>query len=247
MKDHDPPIRIGTSGWYYDHWQGVLYPPKLPKAKRFEVYAGRYDTVEINATFYRLPSRSTVEGWHRKAAPGFTFVCKASKVITHKRNLVDTASDVEAFFEAIVPLRKKLGAVLFQLPPSLHKDLPLLSDFLALLPPDPPCAVEFRHASWECEEVYTLLDDNNAAHVVVSKKGYPFVARHTGPLAYYRLHGPEKLFSSPYSDEWLTQLAADLFALARKGVPSFTFFNNDLGGHAVHNADTLIAQVDALR
>jgi len=232
-------VYVGTSGWYYDHWQGVLYPAGLPKARRFGVYARRYNAVEINATYYRLPSAKTVQGWLRKAPPGFAYVAKASKEITHRRRLRGAAEPLSLFLDRVSGLEEKLAAILFQLPPSLHKDTALLEEFLGLLGPGRCCAFEFRHPSWECDETFEVLDEAGAAHVVVSRRNYPFIEVHTGPVAYYRLHGPEKLCASPYDDAWLGQLAARLCELARAGVRSFTFFNNDVGGHAVRNADTL--------
>ncbi len=239
-------VYVGTSGWYYDHWEGVLYPPKLPKAKRLEVYLRRYNCVELNITYYRVPARAMFEGWHRKAPPGFLYVAKAHREITHERKLRDCAEPLARFLAAMAPLGEKLGGVLFQLPPSLHKDLSLLRDFAALLPRKGRFAVEFRHPSWECGEAFDVLRRAGVAHVVVSRARHPFVEEHTAPFAYYRLHGPEKLCGSPYSDEWLGALAERLAALARQGTPSFTFFNNDIGGHAVRNADMLNAHLARL-
>lgn len=232
-------VYVGTSGWYYDHWEGVLYPPGLSKAKRLGVYAERYNAVEINATYYRLPSASMVEGWHGKAPPGFVYVAKASREITHKRKLRNAAEPLTRFLDVVSGLEEKLANVLFQLPPSLHKNLALLEDFLVLLPPGGRFSFEFRHPSWECDETFDVLKRAGATHVVVGRKGYPFAEVHTAPVAYYRLHGPEALCASSYSDEWLGELARTLAALARGGTTSFAFFNNDVGGHAVRNADTL--------
>ncbi|MBM4040603.1 MAG: DUF72 domain-containing protein [Planctomycetes bacterium] len=230
---------VGTSGWYYDHWEGVLYPPKLAKAKRLDVYMQRYNCVELNVTYYRVPGRATFEGWRRKAPPGFVYMAKAHREITHEQKLRDCAEPVARFLEAVAPLGETLGGVLFQVPPSLHKDLPLLADFLAMLRPGRRYAFEFRHPSWECDEAFGVLRRAGVAHVVVSRVRYPFVETHTAPFAYYRLHGPDKLCGSPYAEPWLAALAERLAALAAEGTDSFTFFNNDIAGHAVRNADTL--------
>ena len=232
-------VYVGTSGWYYDHWEGVLYPPGLAKRKRFGVYAQRYNCVELNVTYYREPPPKTFEGWHRKAPDGFVYVGKAHQEITHKRKLRDAGRSLARFLDSLAPLHEKLAAVLLQLPPSLHRDLPLLDEFLALLPPEPQCCFEFRHPSWECDEAFERLARAGASHVVVSKARYPFAEVHTAPVAYYRLHGPEKLYASPYDEAWLAEMARKLAALAEQGTRSFTFFNNDAGGHAVRNADTL--------
>lgn len=254
-------VYIGTSGWYYPHWTGVLYPPKLPKGRWFEVYAQRFNTVEINATYYRLPSVRMVEGWYRKAPEGFVYVVKASQNITHRRRLRNCGPALRVFLERIAPLRDKLANILFQLPPSLRQDLALLEDFLGLLAEEDlegippafrprrrgkrreklrlPVSFEFRHPSWECEETFEVLRRWGATHVVVSRVDYPFVDVHTAPLAYYRCHGPGQMYSSSYPDRWLARLARRLFELSRQGTISFTFFNNDVAGHAVRNAETL--------
>jgi uncharacterized protein YecE (DUF72 family) len=233
------PVFIGTSGWYYDHWENILYPPGLAKAQRFEIYARDFNSVEINATFYRLPSNSMVAGWYAKAPEGFMYVAKAHKVITHNYKLKNSDEALGRFLDTIIPLKEKLGAILFQLPPSLKRDISLLQDFLRILPPLPKSCFEFRHASWECDETYDALEQSGVGHVVVSKKDYPFVEKHTAGIAYYRLHGPEQMCASSYSDAWLAGLGDRLAHLSRRGTPSFTFFNNDIGGHAVYNARSL--------
>jgi uncharacterized protein YecE (DUF72 family) len=240
-------IYVGTSGWYYDHWEGVLYPPKLPKHKRFGVYAERYNAVEINATYYRLPRPSTVEGWYGKAPRGFAYVAKASKQITHEQKLRGAEPQVKRLLDSLAGLREKLACVLFQLPPSLHRDTALLGDFLACLPARPAAAFEFRHASWECDEVYETLAAGGASHVVVGRRKLPFADVHTAAPAYYRLHGPEAVCSSSYTEEWLAAHARRLEILATRGMTSFTFFNNDIGGHAVRNADAVNALLTEMR
>ena len=240
------PVYVGTSGWYYDHWEGVLYPPGLPKGKRFGVYIQRYNCVELNVTYYRVPNPKTFEGWYRKAPPGFVYVAKAHQEITHRRKLRGAADSLARLLEAVAPLGEKLAGVLFQLPPSLHKDIPLLEAFLDLLPAEGTFAFEFRHPSWECDETFAVLERAGATHVVVSRVRYPFAEVHTAPVAYYRLHGPDKLCGSPYAEPWLAGLAEKLAALAEEGTTSFTFFNNDIDGHAVRNADTLVRHLARL-
>jgi uncharacterized protein YecE (DUF72 family) len=234
-------IHIGTSGWYYDHWDGILYPPGLPKAKRFQVYAQEFDSVEINATYYRLPSESMVAGWYQKAPSGFVYSVKAHKEITHVRKLRSVEGALSAFLHAVLGMQEKLGAILFQLPPSLQKDLVLLREFLHLLPSSPRCCLEFRHASWESTDTFDMLAEAGCGHVVVSMKGHPFVEQHTSGIAYYRLHGPEKRFGSPYPDAWLYALGSRIRRFSHAETTCYVFFNNDIGGHAVRNARTLKA------
>ena len=174
------PIYIGTSGWYYDHWENILYPPGLPKGKRFDTYIQEFITVEINATFYRIPSDSMVNGWYSKAPPDFIFSVKANKLITHNRKLKNTTEILNSFLNSISLLKEKLGIILFQLPPSLKQDLSLLEDFLNQLSPTLKYCIEFRHASWEHDKSYEILEKSNVGHVVVSRKGYPYTETHTG-------------------------------------------------------------------
>lgn len=234
-------VYIGTSGWYYDHWEGVLYPPGLAKTERFNLYSQNFNAVEINATFYRLPSKSMVSGWQAKAPNGFKFVSKVHRAVTHHAKLKNAQNALSRFFKAMSPLNQSLGAFLYQLPPSLERDVPLLQDFLDLLPAEPKSCFEFRHASWENDNIYAVLAQTGAGHVIVSKKDYPFVETHTGGIAYYRLHGPEQMCASSYGNDWMSNLADRLRKLSRDGITSFTFFNNDIGGHAVNNARFLCA------
>ena len=232
-------VYIGTSGWYYDHWEEVLYPPNLPKNKRFSIYSQIFNAVELNVTYYRMPSESMIKSWYTKAPENFIYTVKAYKEITHIRKLVNTDEILSRFLYAISPLQNKLGMILFQLPPSLKQDISLLHDFLELLPSKPHSCFEFRHPSWENDTTFDLLARFGKSHVIVSKKNYPFAERHTGNIAYYRLHGPEQICASPYSCEFLEMLADHITELSNNGIPSFSFFNNDIGGHAVRNAQSL--------
>ena len=139
---------IGTSGWHYDHWRGPFYPSKLPKTRWLEFYAGHFDTVEVNSSFYRLPSETAVGGWRRGTPPGFTFSMKASRYITHLKRLKDSAEAVRRFTERVKILKEKLGPLLYQLPPNMKRDDRRPESFLAGLPPGYRHAVEFRHSSW---------------------------------------------------------------------------------------------------
>lgn len=229
-------IYIGTSGWYYDHWENILYPPGTAKSDRFIIYQKKFNTVEINATFYRIPFPNVIRGWYKKAQPNFKFVVKANRQITHKNKLVNTTQFMGKFISAISKLEDKLANILFQLPPSLKYDLELLNDFLVSLPEGYHYSFEFRNSSWEREETYELLRKYQISYCIVSRKNYPFNEVITSNIVYYRLHGPEAVCASPYSDEWLFQLAQKITALSQT---VFVFFNNDIGGHAVKNAERL--------
>ena len=155
-------IRVGTSGYSYKEWKGHFYPEDLPAAKMLEFYAERFDSVEINNTFYRMPEATTLAKWATQVPEGFTFVLKAPQRITHQKRLAGTSDDVAALFEAAASLGPKLGPVLFQLPPYSRKDAPKLRAFLQNLPQDKKVAFEFRHMSWCDDEIYSILRDRDA-------------------------------------------------------------------------------------
>jgi uncharacterized protein YecE (DUF72 family) len=150
-------IRVGTSGYSYKEWKGYFYPEDLPAAKMLEYYAGRFETVEINNSFYRMPEATTLAKWTAQVPDGFTFILKAPQRITHQKRLVGAEDDVRFLFEAAESLGPKLGPVLFQLPPFSRKDAAKLDAFLQWLPKDKQIAFEFRHDSWCDEEIYSIL------------------------------------------------------------------------------------------
>jgi uncharacterized protein YecE (DUF72 family) len=156
-------VRVGTSGYSYKEWKGIFYPDDLPAAKMLSFYAGRFDSVEINNTFYRMPNPEMVGKWGEQVPDGFTFVLKAPQRITHQKRLAGAEGDVAHFFDVAETLGEKLGPVLFQLPPFARKDAVKLRDFLAALPPARKVAFEFRHDSWCDEEIYELLRGRDAA------------------------------------------------------------------------------------
>jgi uncharacterized protein YecE (DUF72 family) len=156
-------ILIGTSGYSYKQWKGSFYPEDLPDAEMLRFYASRFPSVEINNTFYRMPSKTLLAKWSEEVPSDFTFVLKASRRITHEKRLKDVGDAVGFFFEAAATLGERLGPVLFQLQPFSRKDVPRLRDFLALVPDGRRIALEFRHASWFDDEVYQALRERGAA------------------------------------------------------------------------------------
>jgi uncharacterized protein YecE (DUF72 family) len=156
-------VRVGTSGYSYKEWKGHFYPEKLAAKDMLRYYGERFPTVEINNTFYRMPSKSVLEAWAAEVPESFRFVLKASQRITHIGRLKDVGDSVSYLIETASVLGDRLGPFLFQLPPNLKKDLPRLREFLALLPPGTRAAVEFRHATWFDDEVYAALAERNAA------------------------------------------------------------------------------------
>lgn len=231
---------IGTSGWQYADWKDVLYPG-VPLKRWLEHYATAFPAVEINNTFYNLPKEKTFADWAARTPPDFIFVCKASRYITHIRRLEDVGDSIALLMEKARPLGDKLGAVLYQLPPTLKRDDDRLNRFLERLPAEPPAAIEFRHPSWEDEAVYGLLRSKDVAFCVAD--GWRYSSPHvtTAQWAYIRFHGPEG--EGSYDDATLERWADRTAAIEAN--PIYVFFNNDKEGNAVGDARRLAAMLDA--
>ena len=230
-------IRIGCSGWNYRHWRGTVYPRSAPAARWLELYAQWFDTVEVNATFYRLPTRRAVERWASATPPEFCFAVKASRYLTHVRRLRDLRPGLERFLERIEPLvdAGKLGPVLWQLPPRFRRDDYRLSDALAVLPPGRH-AFEFRDETWFADEVYELLRRHDAALVVADRApagASPWVE--TAGWSYLRFHHG-RARGGAYGREALHTWARKI---GEAPGDVYAYFNNDWEGFAVANARTL--------
>ncbi|AMO61206.1 Protein of uncharacterised function DUF72 [Mycolicibacterium phlei] len=240
-------IRIGTSGWSYDHWTDVLYPAGTPVAKRLAVYVTEFDTVELNASFYRWPKDATFAGWRTRLPDGVTMSVKAHRGLTHYRRLRDPQPWVERFDRCWTQLGERAEALLVQLHPELERDDARLAHFLELMPDRIPVAMELRHPSWDDPAVYALLERHGAAYVVMSGAGLRCVPRATAPLVYLRMHGPDQdsLYAGSYPDAELRRWADRIRAWDAEGRRVLVYFNNDLGGHAVRNARTLKAMLTA--
>jgi uncharacterized protein YecE (DUF72 family) len=180
-------IWVGTSGYNYPEWRGSFYPDKFPAAKMLPYYAERFSTVEINYTFYRAPNEKILEGWSSATPERFKLTLKAPKRITHDARLRDCADRVRQFLETAAVLGPKLGALLFQLPPNLKKDIPLLDAFLDTFPPRVTAAFEFRHVSWLDDEVYDRLRARNLALCVADSEKLSTPVELTADYAYFRL------------------------------------------------------------
>ncbi|MDI3315768.1 MAG: DUF72 domain-containing protein [Mycobacterium sp.] len=237
-------VRIGTSGWSYDHWTGVLYPPGLPAARRLARYAEVFDTVELNASFYRWPRDATFAGWREQLPDGFTMSVKAHRGLTHYRRLASPEPWVERFRRCWQALGDHHGVLLAQLHPGQHRDRvsqARLEALLALLPAWIRIAVELRHPSWNNPGVYRLLERYRAAYVVMSGAGLACIPRATTDLVYVRMHGPDPdtLYAGSYSPGELRCWADRIAGWAGEGRDVWVYFNNDVHGHAVRNALTL--------
>ncbi len=201
------------------------------------MYAERFDTVELNASFYRLPAPRTFEAWRRRTPEGFLWSLKASRYITHVKRLRDVGEPLKRFYQAATALGAKLGAVLFQLPPSLAYDPALADAFLDLLPQTFRHAVEVRHPSWLDERFFEALGARGVAFCISDTAGrYPYQEAVTADFVYLRLHGSRKLYASEYTEAELARWVAKLRAW---GLPAYVYFDNDFRGYAVKNAGRL--------
>jgi len=235
-------IRIGTSGWHYNHWAGPFYPPELPKTKWLQFYAEHFDTVEVNNTFYRLPKESSVKNWYKQAPKNFLYTVKANRYITHIKRLKDASEPLERFLQIAGILEKKLGPVLWQLPPNFRKDLELLQTFLKLLPKKILAVFEFRHKSWFSEDTYEMLNRFNAGFCTHDMPGNPTPRVITGNIIYVRFHGPTGKYAGNYSKSALRDWAKWIKQHIEEVRSVYAYFNNDIHGHAIQNAKTLKEQ-----
>jgi uncharacterized protein YecE (DUF72 family) len=240
------PVRIGCSGWSYDDWRGGLYPDGLPKRRWLERYGEVFDTVEVNATFYRLPKESTVEGWVDQVPSDFLFAIKASRYLTHMKRLQEIADAVARFWEPLEPLRRgrRLGPVLWQLPESFRRDDDLLASALDELPPADHC-FEFRHASWFATPVWELLRERGVSLAIGDDKRRPLPrAAPVGDIAYLRLHYGHRGRGGNYSESELTEWRRRISSwCSRRAV--FVYLNNDWKGYAPANARYLADRMPA--
>jgi uncharacterized protein YecE (DUF72 family) len=231
-------VRIGCSGWNYDHWRnGVFYPPRCPARLWLDYYSRHFDTVEVNATFYRLPKREVVANWVRTSPPGFLFAVKMSRYITHLKRLLDLDGGVRRFYERIEPLVRspKLGPLLWQLPGNFHRDDRRLASALEELPPGRHC-FEFRHRSWFVPDVYELLRSHRVALVIGDDPRRPFQSHElTADWTFIRFHSGSRGRRGNYSESELEEWALRVEDW-RRDHDVYAYFNNDWEGFAVRNA-----------
>ncbi len=232
---------IGTSGYYYLHWEnGVFYPTGLSKSKQLSYYSKFFDTVELNVTFYRLPQEKAFSTWKTCTPDGFIFAIKGSRFITHIKRLKDSTEPISTFFKRASLIEEKLGVVLWQLPPKFSCDLKRLEEFLKALVPWEGFkhAFEFRHRSWFCKEVYELIRSFNMSVCQADWPGLKVEVPNNFPFIYIRRHGPkgERLYSGCYNREEIEKDAKYIISQLNAGKEVFIYFNNDAFGYAIKNA-----------
>ncbi len=240
-------IEIGTSGWSYQHWDGVLYPAHTQPAGRLAIYTRHFDTVELNASFYRWPPERNFASWRDRLPAGFQLSVKAPRGLTHARKLYEPEVWAQRIAAGLHQLGERRGILLVQLAPDHERDDARLDYFLSALPPWIRVAVELRHPSWVVEPVFELLQRYGAAYCVMSGAGLPCILRATADFVYVRLHGPDpgSLYAGSYSDGDLHWWADRINEWTSGGRSVYAYFNNDGFGHAVRNATTLRAFVGA--
>ena len=232
-------LRIGASGWAYRHWKGDFYPQGLKAREEFAWYAGQFDTVEINAAFYRMPSPEAVAAWRGRAPGDFLFAWKASRYITHMKRLKDAAEPLELLFGRARGLGPHLGPMLFQLPPMMRPNLERLAAFVAQLPRDLRCALEFRDPGWYAPAVFDLLAAHDCALVISDHHHAPAPWAATASFAYVRGHGPGGAYRGDYGEATLRGWAAQSEAWLEEGRDVYVYFDNDIGGAAPRDAHLL--------
>ena len=231
-------VRVGCSGWVYRDWRGTVYPADLPQRRWFESYATRFDTVEINATFYRLPTANAVEHWAEQAPSGFVYAAKLGQFGSHRMKLRDAASWLPNHLDRVCRLGAALGPTLVQLPPRWRRDAGRLDEFLAIAPRTLRWAVEVRDPSWLHDDVFAVLERHRAAlclHDLLAD--HPWIR--TTDWTYVRFHGPDarnQKYVGRYGGRRLWRAAERLAEWADDGVDAYVYFNNDYDGAAVADA-----------
>ena len=232
------PLLIGTSGWQYKHWKGGFYPAGVKQAAWLEHYAARFDTVELNNSFYRLPDPSAFDGWRERLPVGFVLAVKASRYLTHVKRLVDPEQPVALLMERASRLGEKLGPILVQLPPNLAEDVGRLDATLGAFPPGQRVAVEFRHPSWFTDRCRRTLEKHGSALCLANGGAVDSPLWRTADWGYVRFHAGKASPTSCYGSAALRTWAGRIASIWRPDEDVYVYFNNDLHGCAPRNART---------
>lgn len=242
-------LYIGTSGWHYSDWLGLFYPPEVKGYQELTYHAQHFNTVENNSSFYRIASEDAYKTWDRMTPEHYKFSIKLNKLITHNYRLElndEVREKTRYILSTTQILKNKLGAILIQLPPSFRFDVQRLETFLDFFTSEVRAqpyvfdiAIEFRNKYWFTDDVYQVLKKHTVALVAAQSSRYPGERHVTANIAYIRLHGPEKLFASTYSDAQLGEWATYIKHISPKVDRMYIYFNNDFHGYAIQNAKTL--------
>ncbi len=232
-------IHIGTSGWSYPHWRGPFYPPGLPTGAWLGYYARRFNSVEVNNSFYRLPTVDTLRDWHAQVPASFLFAVKANRTITHLKKLLNPGKTIPPFIRRVETLNDQLGPLLFQLPPRWRRNSERLDRFLRILGRRHRIAIEFRDPSWFDDDIFALLQRHKAALCVydLDRRQSPQVV--TADFVYLRLHGPDGPYRGRYRRRALEHWADAITGWQAKGKDVYCYFDNDDRGYAARNAAEL--------
>jgi uncharacterized protein YecE (DUF72 family) len=241
-----PKYRIGCSGFLYDSWRGPFYPEELPHKRWLSFYMGKFGTVELNVTFYRLLKKEAFERWYKETPPDFRFSLKGSRFITHVKKLKDVELPLSTFFNATAPLLEKLEVILWQLPPNLRLNMKNLEDFVENLKPYPVRHVfEFRHKSWLVKKVFNLM---SAANIGICMADWPEFINDLPPTSdfvYIRRHGEGGSYATNYTTEQLKNDAKKIKEYMKLGKDVYYYFNNDAFAYAPKNALELISILES--
>lgn len=236
-------IHIGTSGWNYKHWLGRFYPEKIRPADMLAFHMRHFNTVELNNSFYHLPSIKSFRVWRETVPEDFLFAVKGSRFITHMKKLKAPKTSTKKFFRRVEKLEAKLGPILFQLPPHWRLNVDRFKTFLERMPKQYRYAFEFREQSWFTDDVYDLLRQHNVALCIYHMSGYTSPMEITADFVYVRFHGATSTYGGSYSDSQLTMWADHIAKWREQSREVFAYFNNDPDAHAIANAKRLIELV----
>jgi len=235
---------VGTSGWHYEHWRGLYYPEGLAKPKWLQFYSKQFNTVELNNSFYHLPTEKAFITWRESAPENFVYAVKVSRFITHIKKLRNIGSAVDNFLSRACLLQDKLGPLLYQLPPNMKRNDVVLESFLSSLPQEYRHVFEFRHESWIDEAVFGILRRYKVGLCVFDMPGFTCPSVATSDFAYIRFHGSGGMYSSCYSNEELSQWAKKIAKLAEGVKAVYIYFNNDAEAFAIKNALILASYLE---
>ena len=239
-------VRIGTSGWHYKHWVGRFYPADIRTARMFDYYLRFFDTVELNNSFYRLPTPEAFAAWRDAAPSNFCFAVKGSRFLTHNKKFKEPEQALQNLLPRAEVLGRKLGPILFQLPPNWKVNAPRLEEFLRVLPKAHRYAFEFREPSWNTESVYEILQRHNAAYCIHELAGFHTPLTVTADFTYVRLHGPNDKYQGCYTGQKLREWADRIACWSSVLRQIYVYFDNDDCGFAARNALELKEMVGKL-